>query len=110
MYSFTVNGRTVQAERDEPLLRFLRDTLHLTSVKDGCSQGACGTCTILVDGRATRACIISCARAQGKQILTCEGLSARERAVYAGAFADAGAVQCGFCTPGHGDGGQSAVG
>ena len=100
MYSFTVNGRTVQAERDEPLLRFLRDTLHLTSVKDGCSQGACGTCTILVDGRATRACIISCARAQGKQILTCEGLSARERAVYAGAFADAGAVQCGFCTPG----------
>ena len=57
MAVFTVNGKTVTVEKNQKLIRFLRDELRLTSVKDGCSEGACGTCTVLVDGKATRACI-----------------------------------------------------
>ena len=100
MYEFVVNGKLVQTDKDIKLLPFLRDELGLTSVKNGCSQGVCGTCTILVDGRATRACVLSTARAAGKTILTCEGLSPREEAAYTYAFSHCGAVQCGFCTPG----------
>ena len=100
MYEFTVNGNRTATEEDQKLLPFLRDELGLTSVKNGCSQGACGTCTILVDGRAMRACLLSTAKAVGKSIVTCEGLSEREREVYAYAFSRCGAVQCGFCTPG----------
>ena len=100
MFEFVVNGRPVQTDRDIKLLPFLRDELGLTSVKDGCSQGVCGTCTVLVDGRATRACILSTAKAHGKTVLTCEGLNQRETAVYTYAFSHCGAVQCGFCTPG----------
>ena len=54
-YSFTVNGNVIETDKDKSLLRFLRDDMKLKSVKDGCSQGACGTCTIIVDGKATRA-------------------------------------------------------
>ena len=54
MAKFTVNGRAVTVENNQKLLRYLRDTLHLTSVKDGCSEGACGTCTVLIDGKPTR--------------------------------------------------------
>ena len=61
-----------------PLLRYLRDDLKLYSVKDGCSEGACGTCTIIVDGRAMRSCVLSTAKAEGKDILTVEGLSLEE--------------------------------
>ncbi|MEG1850059.1 MAG: 2Fe-2S iron-sulfur cluster-binding protein, partial [Oscillospiraceae bacterium] len=100
MYELTVNGRPVTAARDETLLCFLREELGLTSVKNGCAQGACGACMILVNGIPTRACVLSTARAVGKTILTCEGLSPRERDVYAYAFSRTGAVQCGFCTPG----------
>ena len=53
MATFTVNGQTVQAEKNQKLIRFLRDELRLTSVKDGCSEGACGTCHVLIDGKAT---------------------------------------------------------
>ena len=98
--TMTVNGRQGGSEKDEKLLTFLRETLGLTSVKNGCSEGACGTCMILVDGKPTKACILSTARAAGKSIVTCEGLSPRERDVYAWAFTSCGAVQCGFCTPG----------
>lgn len=100
MYEFIVNGKRQQTEKDEKLLGYLRETLRLTSVKNGCSEGACGTCMILVDGKPTKACILSTARAAGKSIVTLEGLSVREKDVYAYAFAHAGAVQCGFCTPG----------
>ncbi|MCL2343953.1 MAG: selenium-dependent xanthine dehydrogenase [Firmicutes bacterium] len=100
MSTFWVNGKEVHTERDEKLLPFLRETLGLVSVKNGCNQGACGTCTVLADGKATKACALSTARAEGKHIVTCEGLSAREREVYGFAFTAAGAVQCGFCTPG----------
>ena len=55
MAQFTVNGKTVTVEKNQKLIRYLRDTMHLTSVKDGCSEGACGTCTIVVDGKAAKA-------------------------------------------------------
>jgi selenium-dependent xanthine dehydrogenase len=100
MATFTVNGRAVTCPENKKLIRFLRDDLHLTSVKNGCSEGACGTCTVLIDGKATKACVQQTDRMEGKQILTCEGLTPREREVYAYAFTEAGAVQCGFCTPG----------
>ena len=100
MYTFFVNGNEVSTEKDQKLLPFLREELGLTSVKNGCAQGACGTCSVLVDGKLTRACILSTAKAAGKHIVTCEGLSRREAAVYAYAFTVCGAVQCGFCTPG----------
>ncbi|WP_308754492.1 selenium-dependent xanthine dehydrogenase [uncultured Anaerotruncus sp.] len=100
MVTMTVNGRQVVSEKDEKLLTFLRETLGLTSVKNGCSEGACGTCMILVDGRATKACVLKTSKCAGKSIVTCEGLTPREREVYAYAFTHCGAVQCGFCTPG----------
>lgn len=100
MYALQVNGKTYEVAEDKKLMRFLRDDLHLTSVKDGCSQGACGTCTVLVDGKTTRACIPMISKMEGKSILTVEGLSEREKEVYTYAFGKVGAVQCGFCIPG----------
>ena len=100
MIKVLVNGKTYEVEKDKKLMRFLRDDLHLTSVKDGCSQGACGTCTVLVDGKTTRACIPMLSKVEGKEIVTVEGMTEREKEVYSYAFATAGAVQCGFCIPG----------
>ncbi len=100
MATFTVNGNPVTAPDSTKLLPFLRDTLRLTSVKDGCSEGACGTCMVLIDGKATKACIPTAAKLSGKSVVTVEGLSPYEQRVYAHAFAEAGAVQCGFCIPG----------
>ena len=100
MATFTVNGRTVTVEKNQKLIRYLRDELRLTSVKDGCSEGACGTCTVLIDGKATRACIAQTDKLEGKHVLTVEGLSDREREIFTYAFGEAGAVQCGFCIPG----------
>ena len=99
-YSFVVNGVPCSTEEEKPLLRYLRDELRLTSVKDGCSEGACGTCTILVDGKAVKACVLSTKRAAGKEIVTVEGLSEAEREAFVYAFGAVGAVQCGFCIPG----------
>ena len=100
MAEFTVNGSTVTVEKNQKLIRFLRDTLRLTSVKDGCSEGACGTCTVLIDGKPTRACIPQTDKLAGKHVLTVEGLTDFEKDVYTYAFGHAGAVQCGFCIPG----------
>lgn len=100
MYSFTVNGKLVETEKEVSLLRFLRDDLKLKSIKDGCSQGACGTCTIIIDGKATRACVMTTKRAQGMNIVTVEGLSDEEKEIFVYAFGAKGAVQCGFCIPG----------
>ncbi len=99
-YTFTVNGVSRTTHKEEPLLRYLRDELRLTSVKDGCSEGACGTCTILVDGRAVRSCILTTKKAVGKSIVTVEGLSPEEQEAFVYAFGAVGAVQCGFCIPG----------
>lgn len=100
MLELNVNGKIVYSETDKPLLSFLRDDLKITSAKDGCSEGACGTCTILVDGKAVKACVQKVSKFVGKKILTVEGFEERERAVYEYCFAAAGAVQCGFCIPG----------
>ncbi|MDO5112718.1 MAG: selenium-dependent xanthine dehydrogenase, partial [Clostridia bacterium] len=100
MATFTVNGKQVTVEKNQKLIRYLRDELRLTSVKDGCSEGACGTCTILIDGKATKCCVQQTDRMEGKTILTVEGLSPFEKEMYTYAFGEAGAVQCGFCIPG----------
>lgn len=100
MYTIKVNGVIHEVEQDKKLMRFLRDDLRLTSVKDGCSEGACGTCTIIIDGKATRSCIPMVSKMADKEIITVEGLTEREKEVYSYAFAAAGAVQCGFCIPG----------
>ena len=100
MFELNINGKTVYSETDKPLLSFLRDDLKITSAKDGCSEGACGTCTVLVDGKAVKACVQKVSGFVGKSVLTVEGLSQREREVYEHCFGAAGAVQCGFCIPG----------
>ena len=101
VYAFNVNGNSITYEgEDKKLLRFLRENLNLTGTKDGCSEGACGTCTVLVDGKKFKACIPTLSKLQGKSVITIEGLSDREKEVYSYCFAEAGAVQCGYCTPG----------
>ncbi len=100
MYSFFVNGCQVSTSKKQSLLRFLRDEMHLTSVKDGCSQGACGACTVLIDGETCKACVPQTDRLEGRSIITVEGLTKWESEVYTYAYGEAGAVQCGFCIPG----------
>lgn len=100
MYEFTVNGQKITAAENGNLLDFLRGSLGLTSVKNGCGEGACGSCMVLADGRAVRACLQQLKNLSGKSVVTVEGLSEREKSVYSNAFAEAGAVQCGFCIPG----------
>ena len=99
-FCFTVNGIERVTDVDKPLLRYLRDDLHLHSVKDGCSEGACGTCTIAVDGKAVKSCVLTTKRAAGKNIITTEGLSEEEKEAFVYAFGSKGSVQCGFCIPG----------
>ena len=99
--NFTINGNDIHYEgEDIKLLPFLRDKLLLTGAKDGCNEGACGACTVLIDGKATKACVYSLSKLEGKKIITIEGLTQREKDVYTYCFAECGAVQCGFCTPG----------
>ena len=100
MFTVNINGIEYESAHDKKLLRFLRDDLHLTAAKDGCSEGVCGTCTVLVDGKKTKACVVSLSKLAGKKVLTVEGIAPEEMAVYEHCFAEAGAVQCGFCIPG----------
>ena len=99
-YTFTVNGVEHTVDERKPLLRYLRDDLHIHSAKDGCSEGACGTCTVLVDDRAVKACVLTTELAAGRSIVTVEGLPVREQEAFVYAFGAVGAVQCGFCIPG----------
>ncbi|WP_315534166.1 xanthine dehydrogenase subunit XdhC [Lancefieldella rimae] len=100
----TVNGKEVQVGFDprESLLDTLRNRLGLTSVKRGCEVGECGACTVLIDGVATDTCLYLTEWAQGKDILTVEGLQAADGTLnpVQQAFVDEFAVQCGFCIPG----------
>lgn len=98
-----VNGReySISVEPKEILLNVLRDRLHLTGTKYGCGIGECGACTILLDGRSVLSCQMLAVSANGKKIVTIEGLEENgEVAPIQQAFVDEGAVQCGFCTPG----------
>jgi aerobic-type carbon monoxide dehydrogenase small subunit (CoxS/CutS family) len=100
--SFTVNGRQVSVAAGHPhLLAALREELGITSPKDGCSpSGQCGACTVLLDGKAIQACLVTLEKAEGKTVTTLEGFDQDDRDRLARAFAAAGALQCGFCTPG----------
>lgn len=100
MFNFFVNGKEYHEEKDMKLLPFLRNVCGLKSVKDGCSEGACGTCHVLIDGKATKACVPKLSKLEGKQILTIEGFEETEKEIFVRAFGEAGAVQCGFCIPG----------
>ena len=100
MAVFFVNGQEVRPEKNQKLLRYLRDELRLTSVKDGCSEGACGACTVLVDGYPIRACTPDTDSLDGRHVITVEGLTDWEKELYTYCYGEAGAVQCGFCIPG----------
>jgi selenium-dependent xanthine dehydrogenase len=96
----TVNGRDYPVPGDKPLLAVLRDELGMLSVKEGCDDATCGTCVVIADGKLVKSCSRKASTFQGQQIITTEGLSEREQAVYVEAFGESGAVQCGFCIPG----------
>ena len=100
-----VNGirHSLKDERgDERLIDFLREDLGLHGTKNGCGIGACGACSVLVDGKVKRSCVTKLRQADGKSVLTVEGLENLDGSLHPiqQAFIDAGAVQCGFCTPG----------
>ncbi len=100
MFKFILNGQEKSVDENKKLLKYLRDDCNITSVKNGCSEGACGTCMVIVDGKAIKACVLTTEKVNGKEITTIEGFTDREREVFAYAFTEAGAVQCGFCIPG----------
>lgn len=100
---FILNGEACHTEipEDATLLKVLRDILHLTGTKEGCGEGDCGACTVLVDGRGVNSCLFPAVQAEGCQVMTIEGVEAHpELARIQKAFVDYGAVQCGFCSPG----------
>lgn len=101
--TITVNGtpRQVGVSAGETLLQTLRERLDMTGTKEGCVEGECGACTVLVDGQPVDSCLLAAATVNGSDIRTVEGLSTGdELGPLQQAFLDHGAVQCGFCTPG----------
>ncbi len=99
----TVNGEPREAEVWEgaSLLVLLRDALHLYGTKNACEQGECGSCSVWLDGAVVCSCLVLAAQAEGRDVRTVEGLAPRgEMTPVQEAFVEAGAVQCGFCTPG----------
>ena len=103
LVELNVNGEFYQVliEPWRTLLEVLRETLNLTGTKEGCGRGDCGACTVLLDGKAVNSCLLLAIDAQGKNILTIEGLSqGGQLHPLQEAFIEHGAIQCGFCTPG----------
>lgn len=101
--SFTVNGEKVhmEVEPNKTLLRMLREDLNLTGAKEGCGAGECGSCTVIVDGKAVNSCMMLAVEADGKDILTVEGLAKNGILdPLQQSFINNAALQCGYCTPG----------
>lgn len=101
--SFKMNGKPVSLDLD-PSMRFIdviRDVLHLNATKEGCGEGSCGACVVLMDGKSVNSCLLPVANAIGHEFVTLEGLKeTKEFDVLQRAFAATGGQQCGFCTPG----------
>ena len=102
--TFTLNGHEISAEAESHrmLLYVLRETFQLTGTKEGCGQGECGTCTVLVDGLNVNSCIYPAFEVEGKSVTTIEGLVGEGNKLHPiqQSFVDNGGIQCGFCTPG----------
>jgi carbon-monoxide dehydrogenase small subunit len=101
---FTLNGEPIELEIEPylTLLQLLRDKLELTGTKEGCGMGECGACTVLLDGKTVNSCIFPALEADGKNVITIEGLTDAQGNLHPiqKAFVEYGAIQCGFCTPG----------
>lgn len=100
---FSLNGESVAVDSDplRRLLDVLREDFENTGVKEGCGEGECGACAVLLDGKLVNSCIVPVGYVDGAEIVTIEGFRRTERfKIISDAFAEAGAVQCGFCTPG----------
>ena len=102
---FTVNGRPYRADdvwEGESLLYVLRERLGLPGSKNACEQGECGSCSVYLDGQLVCSCLVAAGQAEGRSVVTVEGLAGEEDELHPvqEAFLEAGAVQCGFCTPG----------
>jgi carbon-monoxide dehydrogenase small subunit len=100
--ALSVNGRrrTLEVAPHHTLLRVLRDELDLTGTKECCTEGECGSCTVLVDGRSVDSCLVLAVELDGSEVTTIEGLAADDLDPLQQAFLETGAVQCGFCIPG----------
>ena len=101
--SFKLDGRpfSILTETDRRLLDILREDAGITGVREGCGEGECGACSIFFNGRLANSCCIPAVAANDSEVITIDGFSTtREFAVISGAYEEAGAVQCGFCTPG----------
>jgi aerobic carbon-monoxide dehydrogenase small subunit len=102
LITLTVNGQQqeILVEPQQTLVEVLRYTLGLTGTKEGCGNGNCGSCTVIMDGKAVNSCLVFAVEAAGKEIVTIEGISQGKLHPLQQAFMDEGALQCGFCTPG----------
>ena len=101
--TLTVNGEahTIATAANRTLLQLLRDDLGLSGVKDGCSEGECGACTVIMDGKPVNACLVLAPQADGASVITIEGIGDSEHPhPLQQAFVQEGAVQCGYCIPG----------
>ena len=101
--SLTVNGKKyeIAVKTNQTLLGVLRDEMGLTGTKEGCGEGDCGACAVLMDGKAVNSCLVLAVRANGRDIVTVEGLSEGGKLhPLQEAFVEHGAIQCGFCSPG----------
>jgi carbon-monoxide dehydrogenase small subunit len=98
----TVNGEKcfLEVKANQTLVDVLREDLGMTGTKKGCGEGKCGSCTVLMNGRPVNSCLVLAPQAEGANIVTIEGLAEQEPHPLQKAFAEKGAVQCGYCTPG----------